>query len=537
MRTSTRLSLAIALAALALPMGAAAQDLPASHFETSDRCIACHNGVTSATGEDVSIGPAWRASMMANSARDPYWQASVRRETKDHPQHAAEIENECAACHMPMARYDAVSAGGTGGVFRNLPASHAESDEARLAVDGVSCAVCHRMTDERFGTRQSANANFVIQEPAPGEPRKVFGPFEIKTGRASVMRSSSTLLPTEGKHVQRSELCATCHTLITTALGPDGSVVGELPEQMVYWEWEHSTYRTTKSCQDCHMPVVPGETRVSSVLGEQRTEVSRHTFVGANFLIPRMLSAHRTELGVKAQPGELDAAIRRAEAHLAEETATVAVEARRDGDTLVADVAIENLAGHKFPTAYPSRRAWLHVTASDANGRVVFESGRPNGDGSIAGNDNDADAATFEPHYREIRDAGQVQIYEAILRDPAGAVTTGLIKAVGYLKDNRILPHGFDKTTASADVAVHGDALDDGNFSDGADHVRYVIPAGDASGAVTVKVTLMYQPIAYRWAQNLRQQDGEEIDRFLGYYQQMAHVSSAIVASASAVVR
>ena len=31
------------------------------------------------TGEDISIGFAWRASMMANSSRDPYWQAGVRR--------------------------------------------------------------------------------------------------------------------------------------------------------------------------------------------------------------------------------------------------------------------------------------------------------------------------------------------------------------------------------------------------------------------------------------------------------------------------
>ncbi|MGE0041159.1 MAG: hypothetical protein AB7V01_08230, partial [Vicinamibacterales bacterium] len=382
---TTTLRVALLAAVLAVPAAAAAQDLPASHFETSDRCIACHNGVTTDSGEDVSIAPAWRASMMANSARDPYWQASVRRETKDHPSHAAAIENECAACHMPMARYDAVAAGGTGGVFRNLPAREAHGDEARLAVDGVSCTTCHRMTDQKFGTRESANAGFVVADPAPGQPRPIFGPFEIKPGQASVMRSSSTLLPQEGKHVQRSELCATCHTLYTSAIGPDGAVVGELPEQMVYWEWAHSVYKETKSCQECHMPVVAGETRVSSVLGESRKDVNRHTFVGANFLIPRMLSAHRDELGVVAQRAELDAAIRRAEDHLAEETATLTLAAVREAGAVVADVAVENLAGHKFPTAYPSRRAWLHVMARDAGGTIVFESGRPEPNGRIDG--------------------------------------------------------------------------------------------------------------------------------------------------------
>ena len=27
-----------------------------THFQTSERCIACHNGLTAATGEDISIG-------------------------------------------------------------------------------------------------------------------------------------------------------------------------------------------------------------------------------------------------------------------------------------------------------------------------------------------------------------------------------------------------------------------------------------------------------------------------------------------------
>src|SRR5215472_15594504 len=52
-----------------------------THFQTSDRCQACHNGLTTPTGEDISIGVSWRSSIMANSGRDPYWMASVRRET------------------------------------------------------------------------------------------------------------------------------------------------------------------------------------------------------------------------------------------------------------------------------------------------------------------------------------------------------------------------------------------------------------------------------------------------------------------------
>src|SRR5262245_47520787 len=74
-------------------------------FQTSDRCFACHNGLSTAAGEDISIGFGWRPTLMANSARDPYWQAGVRRETIDHPEAKKDIEDECSKCHMPMARY------------------------------------------------------------------------------------------------------------------------------------------------------------------------------------------------------------------------------------------------------------------------------------------------------------------------------------------------------------------------------------------------------------------------------------------------
>jgi hypothetical protein len=86
------------------------------------------------------------------------------------------------------------------------------------------------------------------------------------------------------------------------------------------------------------------------------------------------------------------------------------------GDSrIVIDLSVENKGGHKFPTAYPSRRAWLHVTVKDRDGRMVFESGKLNPDGSIQGNDNDADASRFEPHYSEITSRDQVQIYEDIM--------------------------------------------------------------------------------------------------------------------------
>jgi hypothetical protein len=90
---------------------------------------------------------------------------------------------------------------------------------------------------------------------------------------------------------------------------------------------------------------------------------------------------------------------------------------------------------------------------------------------------------------RQIRSGDEVQIYEAIMGTDARAVTTGLLSAVSYLKDNRVLPRGFDKGTASGDAAVHGDAADL-DFRAGEDGVGYSIDTTGARGPFTIEVQL-----------------------------------------------
>ena len=84
---------ALAIAGTMAAQGAKPRKALEPEFQTSDRCLACHNGLTTPDGKDVSIGFDWRSSIMANSARDPYWQASVRREGIDHPESKAEVED------------------------------------------------------------------------------------------------------------------------------------------------------------------------------------------------------------------------------------------------------------------------------------------------------------------------------------------------------------------------------------------------------------------------------------------------------------
>jgi len=528
----------VVIASAALATGAENGQPHSPAFQTSDRCIACHNGLLAASGEDVSIGFDWRASTMANSSRDPYWQASVRRESLDHPRAQALIEDECSTCHMPITRYEAKLRDRPGEVFSHLPLGGGAADaaNARQAADGVSCSVCHQISKDRLGTAASFNGGFVIQPPQDPAVRPEYGPFEVEAGLTRIMWSSSEgYRPTQSDHIRQSEMCATCHTLLTQALGPDGKPIGRLPEQVPYQEWLNSDFKATESCQSCHMPVINEPVPITRVFGVPRPGVSRHTFVASNFFMQRMLNRYRDELAVAALPQELTAAADQTLRFLGSKAARVTIEdVQVDSGRLRADIAVENLGGHKLPTAYPSRRAWLHVVVHDANGRSIFESGAVNADGSVRGNDNDADPSRFEPHYTEIRSGDEVQIYESIIGGVNGEVTTGLLTGVRYLKDNRLLPRGFDKRKAEPDIAVVGGALDDPDFGAASDRVRYLVSVAGAQGPFVVEAELLYQPIGFRWAENLKAYGkAPEPRRFTRYYAAMAAVTTATLARAT----
>jgi hypothetical protein len=500
--------------------------------------MSCHNGIITPRAEDISFGTSWRPSMMANSARDPYWQAGVRRETLIHPTAQAAIENECAACHMPMARFEAKAADRLEPVFAHLPASRKTDPASLLALDGVSCSMCHQIQDSNLGQRSSFVAGFIVDTKTPLGKRPAFGPYDVDAGRQSLMRSSARFIPTMAAHIRKPELCATCHTLLTEALDSAGKVIGELPEQVPYLEWKHSAYAGARTCQSCHMPALETNVPITGVLGQPRSEVARHIFLAGNFFMPIVFKLSRLDLGVTALPQDLDAAVQRTVEHLETATAEVSVESLelREG-RLEARVRVSNLAGHKLPSAYPSRRAWLHFKVCDGNGSLIFESGRLNPDGSISGNDNDAAANAYEPHYDRVDSPDQVQVYEAIMAGPDDQVTTVLLTAVRYLKDNRLLPDGFLKGTADGDIAVRGGAAEDGNFSGGGDRVTYSVGLGGSAGPFRVQAELWYQPIGYRWAHNLGQQDTFEGRRFVSAYSMLAGQSAVVLARASAATK
>jgi hypothetical protein len=103
------------------------------------------------------------------------------------------------------------------------------------------------------------------------------------------------------------------------------------------------------------------------------------------------------------------------------------------------------------------------------------------------------------------------------------------------MKDNRILPTGFDKATAEKDIAVQGDAAADPDFTAGSDSVRYSVALGSGNGPFRIAVEVLYQPIGFRWAHNLTPYKAAETERFVLYYDSMAASTETVLARAEAV--
>jgi hypothetical protein len=354
------------------------------------------------------------------------------------------------------------------------------------------------------------------------------------------MVGHSGFTPVEAAHMVDSGTCATCHTLFTDAVDADAKPIGShFPEQTPYLEWRNSAYSTESepagmqaaTCQDCHVPTqsvdgVPISTRIAhrpdgsdfpSI--SDRAPVGRHVFVGGNTLMPAIIDANAADLQPRAGSEAFSAVIDAARDQLANRTAEVSiVDVVRDGDLVRVQVRVDVETGHKFPTGFPSRRAWLKVAVVDAGETTIFESGGFDGEGRIvdAGGSPLAAEAAGGPvlgHRDRIDDASQVQVYEAIMSDAEGQAAYRLLRATEYLKDNRVLPVGWSSDGPHADETAPA-GVDDDDFVGGSDVVTYEIQAPAAAGPYQLRVELLYQPLGARFAAELFELSAPEIEAF-----------------------
>lgn len=497
-------------------------------FATSTNCWNCHGPDTVAmrdsAGRDVSPYSLWQASMMANAARDPLWRAEVSVEMAATPSLAAAIETKCLSCHTPMGVADAASYNQR----LTLAELDGTSDRAQLALDGVSCALCHEIeptqdVESTFGGHYTLNQN-----------REIYGPHANPDQSPMAIRLG--FLPTESQHVTQSELCASCHTLYTDAARADGTLTGgRLPEQTPFLEWRNSVFSgsgpNAASCQACHTPSAdedntPIATQIAraSLNTVQRSTYGRHTFVGGNTLVPQILRDQAADLSPLAPAAAFDELIAATRSQLQNKTATISLGSiNRVSDDLIVPVTVVNLAGHKFPTGHPVRRAWVRMIVRDGQGRVVFASGEHDATGRILGSrgallGSELAGGPSQPHFPLISSPDQVQIYESLMADAQGDLTYLLLRGESYLKDNRLLPQGWDPAHPdAADTAPQG--VTEGDFQGGQDMVLYRIKAPSSKGPYQVEATLFYQPLSARFAAELFEYRTPEVDAFRTYYE------------------
>ena len=151
------------------------------------------------------------------------------------------------------------------------------------------------------------------------------------------------------------------------------------------------------------MPVVDHPMPIASVVGEPRDDFGRHTFLGGNFFMLRMLNRNRTALGVAALPlsstrrGRDRSAAPVGDGRRVDRTSRSTPAAGCDSCLRHEQDRPQAADGLSIAAclAYTSRSTTVRSGWSSSPGRSMHA-------GAIAGNDQDEDPLRVEPHYDEI---------------------------------------------------------------------------------------------------------------------------------------
>ena len=494
-----------------------------TYFKTSGHCYGCHGpdannfAMIDSNGFDVNVSDDWRSTMMANSAHDPFWRAKVSHEILVNPAHQVELENKCTSCHAPAGHHNNVLTGAG-------PYSIAQLDTDVVGLDGVSCVPCHIQSADSIGLLFSGNLRF----DTLGRP--LYGPYDDGLF-GSPMSSFVGYEPLYAPHIIDAGLCAGCHTLITETVDLSGVPTGgHFVEQATYHEWLNSAFNNNVepdgiTCQGCHVPRIDDAVVISAnyLFLTGRSPYGLHHFAGANTFMLQLLKDNIGALGLTATEAQFDSTILLTNIQLQQKSLMLDVSMEgRTPDTAFIAVNLTNLVGHKFPSGYPSRRAFVQLDVVDDEGDTLFSSGGWNTDYEVNGHD-----VEWEPHHDVITAEDQAQIYEQVMADVNGDKTTVLERAAGLLKDNRLTPLGFTTSHPSydttlienvppTDIDFNRDGL--GVEGSGTDIVHYHVPMNGYTGAAYVHAQFWYQAVPPRWMVEMFAYNSDEIDSFRTMY-------------------
>lgn len=486
------------------------------YFLSSSRCQGCHGfdstGLANvlSNGTDVNLFDDWQTSMMGLSAVDPYWRAKVSHEILINPAHSEALQDKCTSCHAPMGHYAAK--------FNGVPHySLYDIDGDSLGRDGVSCVGCHTIGSYGLGLTLgqtfSGNIPFDTSKYAFGPfMGPMIGPMQLYVG----------LIPAYSPHVSDGAFCSPCHTLVTHTADLDGNLTGgTYIEQATYHEWVNSSYPGQDiQCQTCHMPKIEEPIKIANgyLALPGRSPFNQHQFMGGNAYMVKLIKENKNTLNVNATDANFDSTLAATNRLLKQQTlqSTLTFNSQTN-DTAYFTLSLKNLAGHKFPSGYPSRRAVVHFKVLDKDGNVYFESG------NLDNNYEIVTSSTYQPHYNTITSPQQAQIYEMVMGDVNGNKTSVLERASITLKDNRLPPLGFTSTHSVYDtVKIVSNAFTDPDFNKnsnneegtGTDMIHYHVPIYGYNGKLYVQAEVLYQTIPLHFLGELFQDTTPEIEIF-----------------------
>lgn len=544
---------------------------------------------------NLSPNGEWRFSMMGLAGRDPIFFSQLNSETSLHPKIEGQsdakafVEDTCLRCHGVMGQRQ-FHLDNPGQLFTRDHLADPASKYGALAREGVSCVACHRISNEGLGTPATYTGLFNLDPP-----NQINGPYSDP--KVASMKNALGMTPqsTPANQIQSSKLCGSCHQIFLPVYDAQGKAVVKngqpflFPEQSTFFEWQNSNFAdngiTPKSCQDCHMPRVfngnPLSFKIaniedssfpavdfrlpdSDIAMRPRAPYARHQLLGINVFGLEMFKQFRTDLGLyqtnpmlrnpeRTVPG-IDQAIGEAVAiasgttTAASQTASIKVFALEVLGKLTVNVKVTNLAGHNLPSGVGFRRAFVHLEALDASDKVLWQSGNTNADGVIvdgSGNPLVTEFFTptqqqFQPHYwsgNPVKREDQVQIFEELVVNPQGLLTTSFLALDHKVKENRIQPRGYSPTGPNADeLAPVGVCTADGRSCDprygdgtGSSDVSYVITDPKVANAARVRATLYYQAIPpYYLQQRATDATGTDTDRLKFYSKNLQVRGTAI---------
>lgn len=316
----------------------------------------------------------WQPSAHRFAAMDPVFQG-IQKVMAD--QNGPESTRYCGGCHDPISLFS-----GSKNIFtEKLTGSHGYDE-------GISCLACHAIRE----TDIKGNANYTMTQPSEylwqweteGLGR-IARDFLIRTFPREHNKLSK-------RAFKQAEYCAACHKQF---IDQEVNRVGWVQLQNQYDNWAASHWNVegdaskTIECRECHMPLVDSTDPASGdPLDYNRTSSDgkhrSHRFLASNQLIPGMMKLEgweeQTSLTEKWMGGDIEIPEienKWRKGPIVKVSLHAPAELKAGEDLPLRVVMTSNKVGHDFPTGpLDIIQSWLEITVTNAQGELVFASGR-----------------------------------------------------------------------------------------------------------------------------------------------------------------